>query len=289
MSSIPTELDVVVATRSELDLRDECKVSEFIYEKEVRSVILSAAKVGGFLANSSARHQFLLENLQIQNAILSACLQNRVTNVIFVGSSTAYPSDSNPPFTEKDFGRGIFHPTTEGYAIAKFVGVKLAQMISAEKGWNYLSLIPCNLFGPFDNFDSQTAHVIPSLIRKMVMAHREGRKSVELRGNGSARREFLFSEDLAKAIWFFHNKQLGEKLLNIGTGIEISIQDLALLIAEVVGFQGEIHFLNDGLNGVESRLMNSKLANSMGWFPSTNLREGIERTVAWFTGRQGVN
>jgi GDP-L-fucose synthase len=179
-------------------------------------------------------------------------------------------------------GSGAFEATNEGYAIAKFAGIKLCQAISIEKRVNFSSLIPCNLYGPFDNFNLETAHVIPALIRKFVAAREKKQRKLEIMGNGHARREFLYSEDLARAIWFFSMKELRGGIVNTGAGSEISIRDLTALIAKIVGFKGEISFTNQGLNGVESKLMNSERAFSMGWKPSITLEEGLARTVAWF-------
>jgi len=286
MSSIPSGIETIVATRNELDLKNELEVSAFIRDNQVESVILAAAKVGGIFANSSAKHQFLLENLQIQSSVISACLRNSVTSLVFIGSSCVYSPDLVPPYNEQDIGRGSFEVTNEGYAIAKFTGIKLAQTISLERGWNYLSLIPCNLYGPFDNFDEFEAHVIPALIRKFVFAQQENKKSVEIMGNGLVRREFLYSDDLARAIWHFYDKDLDGKILNVGAGDEVSIRELAHLISDVVGYEGSTIFLNEGMNGVESKLMNSKRANMMGWQPRVSLKEGITRTVAWFRNLQ---
>lgn len=282
LSSVPDTVKPYVATRDQLDLRNENEVSNFLQENSIESVILSAARVGGIIANSSSKHTFLLENLKIQNSVISACLTNGISNLIFIGSSCVYPVVATPPFREEDLGKGAFEETNEGYAIAKFAGIKLCQMIAKEKQLSYSCLMPPNLYGPGDNFDLQRAHVIPALIKRLSLARSENWPEIEIMGNGMARREFLFSEDLASAIWFFHGMNLNGEILNVGTGFEITIRNLATLLADILGYTGRIKFLNNGLNGVSSKLMNSQRANALGWRPMVDLREGLSRTVDWY-------
>ena len=289
LRTLPSSIYPLVTTRQQLELTDELAVDRFLADNGVECVILSAAKVGGILSNSVAKSEYLLENLKIQNSVISSCLRNQIRNLVFIGSSCVYPSDIDPPFTEEVLGRGKFESTNEGYAIAKFAGIKLCQSISIEKELCYTSLIPCNLYGPFDNFDSQTAHVIPALIKKFVSARNDELDVIEIMGSGTARREFLFSEDLAQAIWFFLGKDIEGGLLNIGAGVEISIKELAYLIARIVGFRGSINFLNQGLNGVQSKLMNSARANQLGWSPRVGLEEGITKTVQWFESSKNMS
>ena len=269
-------------TSSELDLRDQAAVRTFIQIEKPDIIIDAAARVGGILANSQYPYQFLMDNMQIQNNLIDAALQGDVSKFIFLGSSCIYPKLAPQPLKEDYLLTDILEPTNEWYAIAKISGVKACEAIHKQFNKDFVSLMPTNLYGPHDNFDLKTSHVLPAMIRKFHEAAKDSQAPVELWGSGSPMREFLFVEDLADAVRFALNNKLEDNLYNVGTGKDLTIRDLALTIQKITGHSGEILWDSSKPDGTPRKLMDvSKLADQ-GWNYSTELEDGIKTTYDWF-------
>jgi len=278
----PNGVKVVTATRSEVDLSNTNAVATFLARSRPDAVIVAAAKVGGIGANSEFQSRFLLENLQIQNNIIEQSALLGISNLLFLGSSCVYPKDSPQPISENALLTGPLEPTNEGYAIAKIAGIRLAKAIHDETGKNYFSLMPTNLYGPYDNYDKSSSHVPAALIRRFHEAKIEKKPTVTIWGSGKPRREFMHVNDLAAACWMFLWENMGGQLINIGTGVDISIRDFSLLIAQIVDFKGEIEFDPNKPDGVSRKLLNVTLAKSLGWSARISLEDGLARTYSWF-------
>jgi GDP-L-fucose synthase len=251
-------------------------------------MIIAAAKVGGILANDTYPYEFLMENLIIETNLIQAAHQNGVNKVIFLGSSCIYPKFAEQPIREDSLLTGPLEPTNEWYAIAKIAGVKLCESLRKEYGRNYFSLMPTNLYGPNDNFDLKTSHVLPAMIRKFHDAKLNGNTPVTLWGSGTPLREFLHVDDLAEAIVFaMEQEQLPETLYNVGYGSDLSIKELAETIQKVVGHQGEIFWDATKPDGTPKKLMDSSKFRALGWQPKIDLHSGIQQTYAWFLEHQG--
>ena len=274
--------NIIGKTSKELDLRNQKVVADFFQEEKPDIVIDAAARVGGIMANSTFPYEFLMDNLQIQNNLISSSLKHNVNKFIFLGSSCIYPKFAEQPLKEEYLLSGSLEPTNEWYAIAKIAGVKACEAIKTQFGKDFISLMPTNLYGTEDNFDYETSHVLPSMLRKFHEAKLNNHSSVTLWGSGTPRREFLFVNDLAEAIVYSLENKLEETLYNVGTGEDLSIKELANLIQDIVGHKGDIIWDTSKPDGTPRKLMDvSKLKNE-GWSYSTELEKGIQKTYNWF-------
>jgi GDP-L-fucose synthase len=269
-------------TRSELDLLDRKVVFEFVTATKPDAIVIAAAKVGGIKANSTYPVEFLSQNLQIETNIIDAAAAAGIEKVLFLGSSCIYPKLSPQPIKEEYLLTGELEPTNEAYAIAKIAGLKLIDAYRAEYKKNWISAMPTNMYGPGDNFDLENAHVLPALIRRFHDAKISGSPVVTLWGTGTPKREFLHADDLAAACLFMLEEYSGDVALNIGTGQDVSIKELALLIAQIVGYQGEINWDDSKPDGTPRKLLDVSKINELGWKASIDLESGIRSTYEWF-------
>jgi GDP-L-fucose synthase len=269
-------------TSAELDLRNQQAVNDFYNQEKPDVVIDAAAKVGGILANNDYPYQFLMENMQIQNNLIDGALNAGLDKFIFLGSSCIYPKFAPQPLKENCLLTDSLEPTNEWYAIAKITGVKACQTIRKQFNKDYVSLMPTNLYGYFDNFDLETSHVLPAMLRKFHEAKENNNSPVILWGSGIPRREFLFVDDMAEAVVFALENKLPEYLYNIGSGKDITIKELAETIQKVTGHQGEIIWDTKKPDGTPRKLMDVSKMATLGWKYSTELKEGIEKTYSWF-------
>lgn len=276
---------LIGAGRKELDLRSQTEVKEFFNKHKPYVVIDAAATVGGIMVNKSYPYNFLMDNLLIQNNLINTSLESDVEKFIFLGSSCIYPKMADQPIKENALLTGPLEPTNESYAIAKIAGLKACQAIKEQYGKDFTSLMPTNLYGTQDNFDLESSHVFPAMIRKFHDA-KTNNKQVELWGTGAPLREFLHVNDLADAIVFSLGKHLPHYLYNIGSGTEISIKQLAEMVKKVVGYEGEIFWDRSKPDGTPRKLMDSNLFRALGWEPQINLEEGIKSTYTWFLENQ---
>lgn len=276
--------NIITRTSGELDLRNQQTVFDFFAKEKPEYVFLAAAKVGGIVANNTYRAEFLYDNLMIEANIIHAAYQQQVKKLLFLGSSCIYPRLAPQPLKEEYLLTGLLETTNEPYAIAKIAGIKLCEAYRDQYGCNFISAMPTNLYGPGDNYHLQHSHVIPALIRKFHEAKESNAGAVEIWGTGSPLREFMYADDLAGACVFLM-KQYNDKLfVNIGTGEEVTIGELALLVKEVVGFEGEIRFDTSKPDGTPRKLMDSTRLHTMGWKHKTSLREGLKKTYPIFLG-----
>lgn len=273
---------VLVRDRAELDLRDPKAVDRFFSEQKPAVVVLAAAKVGGIKANNELPVEFLLENLQMQNSVIRAAYENGVRKLLFLGSSCIYPKHAPQPIPESALLTGPLEPTNEAYAVAKIAGIKLCQAYAREFGANFISAMPTNLYGPNDNFDLLSSHVLPALLRKAHTAKTEGAGELVVWGSGTPRREFLHVDDLAAACVFLLEKYDSPEIINVGCGEDISIRELAELICEIVGFKGELAWDTAKPDGTPRKLLDVSKIHTLGWRHRFGLREGITRTYQWF-------
>ena len=274
--------NLIGLSRSELNLRNQQAVLDFYKEEKPEIVIDAAAKVGGILANNDYPYDFLMQNMQIQNNLIDGAFNSGVEKFIFLGSSCIYPKLASQPLKEEYLLTDSLEPTNEWYAIAKISGVKACQAIRNQYGKNYVSLMPTNLYGYFDNFDLKSSHVLPAMLRKFHEAKVNGNSVVELWGSGSPMREFLFVDDMAEAVVFALENELPEFLYNIGSGKDITIKELAETIQGVVGYKGNILWDKSKPDGTPRKLMDVSKMRDLGWSSSTELTEGIEKTYQWF-------
>ena len=268
-------------TSTELDLRNQQAVIHFYATEKPDIVIDAAAKVGGILANNDYPYQFLMQNMQIQNNLIDGAFQSGIEKFIFLGSSCIYPKIAPQPLKEEYLLTDSLEPTNEWYAIAKITGVKTCQAIRKQFNKDYVSLMPTNLYGYFDNFDLETSHVLPAMLRKFHEA-KLNNSPVKLWGSGTPMREFLFVDDMAEAVVFALENELPEYLYNVGSGKDITIKELAETIQQVTGHQGEIIWDADKPDGTPRKLMDVSKMKAMGWEYNTELKEGIEKTYSWF-------
>jgi GDP-L-fucose synthase len=278
--------NLIGRSSSELDLRNQQAVSDFFQSEKPDIVIDAAARVGGILANSNYPYQFLMENMQIQNNLIDSSLKADVQKFIFLGSSCIYPKLAPQPLKEEYLLTSALEPTNEWYAIAKITGVKACEAIRKQFGKDYISLMPTNLYGPFDNFDLNTSHVLPAMIRKFHEAKVAGNIPVELWGSGTPLREFLYVDDLADAVVFALENQFKDNLYNVGTGTDLTIKALAELIQNTVGHQGEINWDSTKPDGTPRKLMDVSKMEHAGWKAKVGLQEGINSTYQWFLKNQ---
>ena len=281
------ELELIGRTSKELDLRNHAAVADFIAAQKPDVIINAAARVGGILANNAYPYQFLMDNMQIQNNLISASVALGINKFVFLGSSCIYPKLAPQPLTEDHLLTGSLEPTNEWYAIAKISGVKATEAVRKQFGYDYVSLMPTNLYGPFDNFDLQTSHVLPAMIRKFHEAKENGHAPVGLWGSGSPMREFLHVDDLATAVGFAVRNRLEHNLYNVGSGMDLSIKELAENIQKVVGHQGEILWDITKPDGTPRKWMDSSRLRAVGWTSEVNLEAGIRDTYQWF--QQNIN
>jgi len=275
-------VNLLVRDRAALDLRNPEAVDLFFATEKPSTVILAAAKVGGIKANNDEPVEFLLENLQVQNNVVRAAHENGARKLLFLGSSCIYPKHAPQPIPESALLGGPLEPTNEAYAIAKIAGIKLCQAYSREYGANFISAMPTNLYGPNDNFDLVSSHVLPALLRKAHIAKQEGARELMVWGSGNPRREFLHVDDLAAACVFLLEKYDSPEIINIGCGEDISIRELAELVCDVVDFKGELAWDSTKPDGTPRKLLDVSRIHALGWRHRIGLREGIARTYEWF-------
>ena len=276
--------NIVMRTHGELELENQGAVQDFFEKEKPEYVFLAAAKVGGIHANSTYPAEFIFDNLQIQNNVIHSSYLNRVKKLCFLGSSCIYPKFSPQPIKEEYLLDGKLEPTNEAYAVAKIAGIKMCQAYNKQYGTNFISVMPTNLYGPNDNFDLQNSHVLPALIRKFVEARNAQSPSVTLWGTGKAKREFLYADDMANACVFLMEQYNGSDIINIGTGTDVSILELAQLIGASVGYQGKIVFDTSKPDGTPRKLLDVGKINALGWKAKVPLAEGVKKTIEWYEG-----
>lgn len=274
------DCEIVTASRAEVDLKDQAAVRAWFADNRPDAVFLAAAKVGGILANDTYPADFLYDNLMIEANIIEAAHRIGVAKLMFLGSSCIYPKFAAQPITEDALLTGMLEPTNEWYAIAKIAGIKLAQAYRRQHGCDFISAMPTNLYGPGDNFDLKSSHVLPALIRKAHEAKLSGAKSIEIWGTGTPRREFLHVDDLADACVFLMKNYSDDEHVNAGSGEDIAIIDLVRMVAEVVGFTGEITHDLTRPDGTLRKLMSGDKLAAAGWRPRIGLRDGIEQVYS---------
>jgi len=286
--------NLIYRTHKELDLLDANAVAVFFETQKPEYVILAAAKVGGIVANNTYRADFIYENLQIQNNIIHQSYLNGVTKLLFLGSTCIYPKNAPQPMKEDSLLTSELEYTNEPYAIAKIAGIKMCESYNIQYGTNFISVMPTNLYGPNDNFDLETSHVLPALLRKMHEAKVNNTPQVEIWGSGKPRREFLYSEDMADACVFLmenrdfkdtyddNTKEIRNTHINIGTGIDISIKELAETIKKIVGYKGELYFNDTKPDGTMVKLTDPSKLHALGWKHKVKLEEGIEKVYQWY-------
>ena len=274
--------NILTRSRQELDLMDRAAVRGFFEAERPNYVVDAAARVGGIAANFEKPVEFLIENLTIQNNVIQAAADFGVTKLLFLGSSCIYPKLAPQPLTEDALLTGPLEPTNDAYAIAKIAGIKLCQAYAREYGKNFISGMPTNLYGPNDNFDLHTSHVLPALIRKVHEAKECGAKEVSVWGSGTPRREFLHVDDLADACFFLLENYNSPEIVNIGCGEDVSIKELAETVCEVLGFEGTLVFDASKPDGTPRKLMNVGRLLALGWKPRIGLKEGIRDAYEWF-------
>lgn len=275
-------LNLVVRNRQELDLTDQAAVRAFFQSERPDYVFLAAAKVGGIMANSTRPAEFIYENIMIEANIIRAAYENNVKKLLFLGSTCIYPKMAPQPMKEEALLTGALEPTNQAYAVAKIAGIEMCRSFNQQYGTEYISIMPTNLYGPNDNFDLMSSHVLPALIRKFHEAKTAGSETVEIWGTGTPIREFLHVDDLAEACLFLMDHYSGDEIINIGYGEGLSIKDLATLIGEVLGFSGRIVFNPEKPDGTPIKVSDIGRIRSMGWAPKIHLREGIQRTYQWY-------
>jgi len=275
--------DIIRRTHAELDLTDQRAVNEFFENEKPQFVFIAAAKVGGIYANNTYRADFIYQNLMIESNLLHASYRHGVKKLLFLGSSCIYPKLAPQPMKEEHLLTGLLEPTNEPYAIAKIAGIKMCDAYNRQYGTNFMSAMPTNLYGPGDNYDLKNSHVLPALIRRMHEAKVQGAKEVVVWGSGAPKREFLYSDDLADACVFLMERcnaaDIGE-FINIGVGREITIRELAELIAEIVGFRGRLVFDSSKPDGTPRKLLDVSRFQALGWQAKTGFREGIAKAYA---------
>lgn len=280
--------NIIIKTSAELDLRKQQAVFDFFEKEKPEYVFLAAAKVGGIQANNLYRADFIYENLMIQNNVIHASYLNQVKKLLFLGSSCIYPKMAPQPLKEEYLLSGYLEDTNEPYAIAKIAGIKLCESYKRQHGCDFISVMPTNLYGPNDNYNLNNSHVLPALIRKFHDAKESGAPSVEIWGSGKPMREFLHADDMADACVFLMNNYSGEKHVNIGTGVDLTIKDLALLIKKTVGYVGEIEHNLSKPDGTPRKLLDVSFLHSLGWKHKIELEEGIKAVYEDFKRKEGI-
>jgi GDP-L-fucose synthase len=276
------DCEIVVADRGTVDLRRQSEVEAFVADRKPQAIFMAAAKVGGILANDSRPAEFIYDNLMIEAHVTDAAFRNEVEKLLFLGSSCIYPKMAPQPIPEDALLTGPLEPTNEWYAVAKIAGIKLAQAYRRQYGCDFISAMPTNLYGPEDNFDLATSHVLPALIRKAHEAKANGAKEMVVLGSGRPLREFLHVDDCADALAFLMTRYSGDEHVNVGSGSDLSIADLARTIAEVVGFGGQLAFDTFKPDGTPRKLMDGAKLREMGWTPKVELKRGLEEVYRWY-------
>ncbi len=271
--------NIVTRTSAELDLRNQQAVNEFFEKEKPAYVILAAAKVGGIHANNTYRAEFIYDNLMIEANIIHASYLNNVNKLLFLGSSCIYPKIAPQPLKEEYLLSGYLEPTNQPYAIAKIAGIEMCDSYRAQYGCNFISAMPTNLYGTNDNYHPENSHVLPALIRRIVLAKKNNEPNVTIWGTGTPRREFLHVDDLADACYFLLEKYNEQELVNIGCGTDVSIKELAEMIVAEVGYEGKLVFDTTKPNGTHRKLMDTSKINNLGWKASIDLKDGISRTL----------
>jgi len=274
--------NLVTRDRANLDLLNREAVDRFFATEKPTLAVLAAAKVGGIKANNDLPVEFLIDNLQVQNNVIRAAHENGVRKLLFLGSSCIYPKHAPQPIPESALLSGPLEPTNEAYAIAKIAGIKLCQAYRRQYRCDFISAMPTNLYGPNDNYDLQSSHVLPALLRKAHEAKQEGARELVVWGSGNPRREFLHVDDLAAACVFLLEKYDSPEIINVGCGEDISIRELAELICDIVGFKGELAWDTTKPDGTPRKLLDVSKIHALGWRHQIGLREGITRTYEWF-------
>lgn len=271
-------------THEELELENQGAVRDFFEKEKPEYVFLAAAKVGGIYANSTYPAEFIFDNLQIQNNVIHSSYLHKVKKLCFLGSSCIYPKFAPQPIKEDYFLDGKLEPTNDAYAVAKIAGIKMCQAYNKQYGTNFISVMPTNLYGPNDSFDLQNSHVLPALIRRFVDARNSEAPSVTLWGTGKAKREFLYVDDMASACLFLMERYNDSEIINIGTGVDVSILELAQLIGSTVGYQGKIVFDTSKPDGTPRKLLDVSKINALGWKAKVPLAEGVKKAIEWYRG-----
>jgi GDP-L-fucose synthase len=274
--------NIVTRTSSELDLRNQQAVNDFFEKEKLAYVILAAAKVGGIHANNTYRAEFIYDNLMIEANIIHAAYLNKVTKLLFLGSSCIYPKMAPQPLKEEYLLSGYLEPTNQPYAIAKIAGIEMCDSYRSQYGCNFISAMPTNLYGTNDNYHPENSHVLPALIRRIVLAKKYNEPTVTIWGTGTPRREFLHVDDLADACYFLLHNYNEQGLVNIGCGTDISIKELAELIVTEVGYEGKIVYDKTKPDGTTRKLMDTTKINKLGWLSSISLHEGLKKTLNEF-------
>lgn len=281
--------NIISRSKEQLDLKDTHAVNKFFAEEKPEFVFLAAAKVGGIHANNTFPADFIYENLMIQNNIIHASHLNGVKKLLFLGSSCIYPKLCPQPIKEDYLLSGLLEPTNEPYAIAKIAGIKMCQSYNRQYGTDFVSVMPTNLYGPQDNFDLNSSHVLPALIRKFHEAKIANQPHVKVWGSGTPRREFLFVDDLADACLFIMNHYHGSEIVNIGTGKDVTIRELASLIKDITKYSGEINWNTAKPDGTPQKLLDVTKLTQIGWQAQVSLHDGIKRTYEWYVNQSGIN
>ncbi len=274
--------DIIVRTRAQLDLRDQAAVDDFFASEQPDYVFHAAGRVGGIRANDSRPADFIVDNLQIAVNVIDAAWRSGVTKLLFLGSSCIYPKHAAQPLREESLLTGPLEPTNEWYAMAKLAGLKMCQAYRRQFGFDAITLLPTNLYGPGDNFDLESAHVLPALLRKIDEAHTGRAESVVVWGSGTPRREFMYVDDLADACLFAMRHYRAELPLNVGWGADLTIRELASMLASVVGFVGRFEFDASKPDGTPRKVLDTSRLTELGWRPSVDLASGLERTYEWY-------
>ncbi len=274
--------NLLYRTHKELELTDQKMVKDFFESEKPEYVFLAAAKVGGIHANNSYPADFIYQNLAVQNNVIHSSYVNGVKKLCFLGSSCIYPKMSPQPMKEEFLLDGKLEPTNQPYAIAKIAGMEMVKSYNRQYGTNFISVMPTNLYGPNDNFDLMNSHVLPALIRKFVEAKENNAPSVVLWGSGKPKREFLYVDDMAAACIFLMEKYDGNDFFNIGTGVDVTILEVAQLISEIVGFQGTLEFDSSKPDGSPRKLLDVSRINALGWKASVDLKTGLTKTIDWY-------
>ncbi|KJS02620.1 MAG: GDP-L-fucose synthase [Peptococcaceae bacterium BRH_c4a] len=278
---------IIMKSSGELDLRRGPEVDDFFRKQRPEYVFLAAGRVGGIYANSSYPAQFIYDNLMIQSNVIDAAFRHRVKKLLFLGSSCIYPRCAPQPIREEYLLTGALEPTNEPYAVAKIAGIKMCQAYNQQYGADFISVMPTNLYGPEDNFNPETSHVLPALIRKFHEARERGGDSVTVWGTGQPRREFLHVDDLADACLFLMRNYSGDSPVNAGAGEDLPISELAGMIREVVGYRGEIRYDHSKPDGAPRKLLDVSRLRNMGWQPKISLEEGLKSTYQWYLRSTG--
>jgi GDP-L-fucose synthase len=274
--------EILVSDRRSVDLRDQQATRAWVKEHRPQAVFMAAAKVGGILANDTAPADFLYDNLMIEANVVEAAARYEVEKLLFLGSSCIYPKLAPQPIPEEALLSGPLEPTNQWYAIAKIAGIKLCESYRRQYGHDFISAMPTNLYGVGDNFELNSSHVLPALLSKAHFAKVSGATTLDVWGTGEPRREFLFADDCADALVFLMTRYSGDQHVNVGSGEDLTISELAQLVCDVVGFKGELRFDTTKPDGTPRKLMSADRLRAMGWAPSTSLRDGVERTYRWF-------